>query len=71
VIVGARCTAVGADRFTQEYRLVSRASGAVAAEGGGVLVAFDYSTGRKTGLPEPIRAAIEALEGWADGAPRP
>jgi acyl-CoA thioester hydrolase len=63
VLVGARATEVAADRFTMEYRLVSRAQGEVAAEGGGVLVSYDYAAGRKAPLPEPVRAAIERLEG--------
>ncbi|HYJ79401.1 MAG TPA: thioesterase family protein [Longimicrobiaceae bacterium] len=63
VAVGARTVEVGADRFTQEYRLVSRAQGAVAAEGGGVLVAYDYAAMRKVPLPERVRGAIRALEG--------
>lgn len=63
VLVGARTTAVGADRFTMEYRLVSRAQGEVAAEGGGVLVSYDYAAGRKAPLPEPVRAIIARLEG--------
>ena len=64
VLVGARVLDVGPDRFTQRYRLVSRRLGAVAAEGGGVLVSYDYAAGRKVPLPEPVRAAIHALEGW-------
>lgn len=68
VVVGARCTEVGADRFTQAYRLVSRARGEVAAEGGGVLVSYDYAAGRKAALPEEVRAAIHALEGWGPPA---
>lgn len=67
VVVGARCTDVGADRFRQAYRLVSRRLGDVAAEGAGVLVSYDYAAGRKVPLPEAVRAAIHALEGW--GAP--
>jgi acyl-CoA thioester hydrolase len=63
VLVGARTVEVGEDRFTQEYRLVSRAQGAVAAEGGGVLVAFDYAANRKVPLPDAVREAIRALEG--------
>jgi acyl-CoA thioester hydrolase len=62
VIVGARTTEVGEDRFTQEYRLVSRAHGEVAAEGGGILVAYDYTNARKVPLPAPVRAAIDRLE---------
>ena len=62
VLVGARTVEVAEDRFTQEYRLVSRAQGEVAAEGGGILVAFDYAANRKVPLPERVRAAIQLLE---------
>lgn len=64
VVVGARCTEAGEDRFRHEYRLVSRRLGEVAAEGAGVLVSYDYAAGRKAPLPAPVRAAIHALEGW-------
>jgi acyl-CoA thioester hydrolase len=67
VVIGARVTEVGADRFTQEYRFVSRAQGEVGAEGGGVLVAYDYAAGRKTPLPVSVREAIHALEGSISG----
>jgi acyl-CoA thioester hydrolase len=63
VHVGARTVEIGTDRFVMEYRLVSETLQAVAAEGGGTLVAFNYRDGRKTSLPEEIRAAIEALQG--------
>jgi acyl-CoA thioester hydrolase len=63
VIVGARAAEVGEDRFTHEYRLVSRALGEVAAEGGAVLVAYDYGNARKAVLPDAVRRAIERLEG--------
>jgi len=62
VLVGARTVEVAADRFTQEYRLVSRAQGEIAAEGGGILVSFDYAANRKVPLPERVRSAIQALE---------
>lgn len=62
VVVGARATEVGGDRFTHEYRLVSRAMGDVAAEGTALLVSYDYAAGRKTPLPAEVRAAIQALE---------
>ncbi len=69
VRVGARTVDVGDDRFTQEYRLVSLAQGEVAAEGGGVLVSFDYAASRKVPLPPRIREAIRALE--SSGRPSP
>jgi acyl-CoA thioester hydrolase len=62
VLVGARTVDVAEDRFTQEYRLVSRAQGEVAAEGGGVLVSYDYANSRKVPLPERVREAIRMLE---------
>ena len=62
VRVGARTVEVGEDRFTHEYRLVSRTHGEVAAEGTAVLVAYDYHAGRKAPLPDGVRRAIEALE---------
>ena len=61
--VGARVTEVGEDRFVMEYRLVSRKLGAVAAEGGGTLVSYDYDAQRKVPLPERVRQAIAGLEG--------
>ena len=62
VAVGARVTEVEEDRFSMEYRLVSRARGEVAAEGTGVLVSFDYEAQRKVPLPEGVRRAIEEME---------
>jgi acyl-CoA thioester hydrolase len=62
VRVGARVTGIGADRFDMEYRLVSSAQDAIAAEGTGTLVAFDYQANRKVPLPAEVRAAIERLQ---------
>jgi acyl-CoA thioester hydrolase len=69
VRVGARTTSLGEDRFTMEYRLVSMEQREVAAEGGGVLVSFDYGAGSKATLPEGVRRAIERLEGGTPGGP--
>jgi acyl-CoA thioester hydrolase len=62
VAVGARVTEVGEDRFSMEYRLVSRKLGEVAAEGTGVLVSFDYDAQRKVPLPQEVRRAIAEVE---------
>ena len=67
VTVGARVTEMGDDRFTMEYRVVSRKLADVAAEGSGVLVAYDYRTLRKAILPAEVRAAIERMEGRTGG----
>ena len=61
VLVGARVTELGDDRFTHEYRLVSLALDDVAAEGAGVIVAYDYAAAAKCKIPADVRARIEAL----------
>lgn len=66
VRVGARVSDVRDDRFTMEYRVVSGRDGAVAAEGSGVVVSFDYGAGRKAVLPQPVHDAIRRLEGRAE-----
>ena len=63
VQVGARATTVGDDRFAMAYRIVSLSADAVAADGGGVVVAYDYRSRRKTMLPAEVRRGIVALDG--------
>jgi acyl-CoA thioester hydrolase len=63
VLVGARVSQLGDDRFTHEYRLISRALEEIAAEGSGVVVAYDYGARAKCAIPPAVRARIEALEG--------
>lgn len=62
VTVGARVTEMETDRFTMEYRVVSREQDSVAAEGTGVVVSFDYEAEEKTALPESVRAGVRDLE---------
>ncbi len=64
VHVGARTTEVQPDRFVMEYRVVSELHGSMAADGGGVLVAYDYSAGRKAVLPDSVRQEIARVEKW-------
>jgi acyl-CoA thioester hydrolase len=61
--VGARTAEVREDRFVMEYRVVSTAQEAVAAEGGAVVVCYDYGSSAKAPLPATVRRAIEGLEG--------
>lgn len=61
--VHARATLVDEDRFTMEYRILSDQLGAVAAEGGGVVVAYDYAHARKARLPDAVRARIREIDG--------
>ena len=61
VRVGVRTSSVEEDRFAHEYIVVSRTSGAVVAEGTGVVVSYDYGAGRKAPIPPAVRAAIDGL----------
>jgi len=62
ISVGARVTETQDDRFTMEYVIVSHAHNAIAAEGDGVVVAFNYRDNKKTSLPAEIKKRIEELE---------
>ena len=62
VEVGARVSKIEADRFTMEYTVVSLTAGAVAAEGSGIIVSFDYKEGKKTAIPAVVRQGVEKLE---------
>jgi acyl-CoA thioester hydrolase len=63
VSVGARVSDLQADRFTMSYEVRSqRLGGAVAAEGIGLVVAYDYRSLAKAALPEEIVSRIHDLE---------
>jgi acyl-CoA thioester hydrolase len=62
VVVGTRISAVAEDRVTFQHRIVSQRLNRVAAEGEGIVVAFDYRTGQKAALPDEVRRRIEAHE---------
>jgi acyl-CoA thioester hydrolase len=63
VQIGARVTDIQPDRVTLEFKLVSEKLNAVACEGQGVVVSYDYRAGTKAPIPDSIRKAIEELEG--------
>src|SRR5262249_49724906 len=62
VTVGARVSEVGEDRFTMLYEVRSEKLARVAAEGGGIVVSFDYRSGAKAPLPDEVRSRIAELE---------
>ena len=61
-LVATRVPQVGQDRFDMAYRVASRTSGELVAEGMATIVSYDYTAGRKVPLPEAVRAAIALLE---------
>ena len=62
ITVATRVSALEGDRFTMLYEVKSAALGRIAAEGSGLVVAFDYRTLAKAPLPEIIRSRISQLE---------
>jgi acyl-CoA thioester hydrolase len=62
VLVGGRATEVGVDRFTMSYAVVSTVADELAAEGTGLIVAYDYGRREKCPLPDDVRRKIEVLE---------
>lgn len=62
VLVAARASEVGEDRFTMQYQVWSKRTGEIVAEGTGVVVYHDYPAGAKTPLPVPVRSGVAALE---------
>jgi acyl-CoA thioester hydrolase len=63
VLIGAAVPAVDDDRFTMRYAVASRRHRRIAAEGEGLIVAYDYRQLRKAPLPAEIRERIHELEG--------
>ena len=62
VSIGARVSEIEDDRFVMKYVAVSHRHEKAAAEGEGLIVAYDYRALRKAALPEEIRKRIETLE---------
>lgn len=61
VLAGARVSDLGEDRFTMEYRVVSVDQEAVAAEGDGLVVSYDYRAGAVVPLPESVVEGVRRL----------
>jgi acyl-CoA thioester hydrolase len=61
--VGVRAGDLEEDRFLMYFRIVSLRHSRIAAEGDGLIVAYDYRTYRKAPLPSAVRTQIDQLEG--------
>ncbi len=62
VSIGTRISEIGEDRFTMETRIVSHRQAQVAAEAQSVIVMLDYTTQKKTPVPDALRQRIHELE---------
>ncbi len=58
VSVGARVSFIEEDRFGMDYVVVSHKLGVVAAQGDGLIVAYDYRKGGKAQIPEELKQKI-------------
>jgi acyl-CoA thioester hydrolase len=65
VVVGTRITSIGRTSLTMDHVILGLAAGQVVAEGGSVLVVYDYAADRPIPVPDDLRARIEAIEGGA------
>jgi acyl-CoA thioester hydrolase len=63
VTIGTRVTRIGNSSIKMEQRIVSRASGQIAAGAEAVTVIVDYATGAAVRVPDEIRAKIADVEG--------
>lgn len=62
LLVSACTTRLGRSSFTVKHGVWSTTRGELAARGEAVVVTFDYHTRKAIPVPEPIRAAIVALD---------
>lgn len=62
ILVGAKATTIETDRFIMEYRVVSTKRQKIAAEGDGVIVAFNYRDNQKAILTDELRQRILTIE---------
>ncbi len=62
VLVGTRVVELALTRFTMEYRVVSRALDALAADGTGTIVPFNYVEGKKADVPAAVAERIRARD---------
>lgn len=65
VRIGIRSSRIGRTSIAFEHRIVSVEQRALAAEGTSTTVVYDYTAKRPSPVPDNLRRAIEALEGWS------
>jgi acyl-CoA thioester hydrolase len=63
VHVGVRVERIGTSSFRMDHVVVSEAQKVVAADVRSTVVVVDYKRNKAVPVPEPVRAAIEKIEG--------
>jgi acyl-CoA thioester hydrolase len=59
VHIGVRVENLSSDRFTHIYTVVSENHNAIAAEGDGKIIYYDYQANAKCALPSSLRTQLE------------
>jgi acyl-CoA thioester hydrolase len=67
VLIGAKVVSIGEDRFVMNHLVVSKKYEKVAAEGDGMIVAFNYREGKKVTIPEVVKQRILDIQKLAPG----
>ena len=67
VLIGAKVVSIEDDRFVMNHLVVSKKHQKVAAEGDGVIVAFNYREGKKVTVPEVMKQRIIDIQKSAPG----
>jgi acyl-CoA thioester hydrolase len=60
--IAARSSILSAKKFSMEYTIYSKHHDAIVADGGGLLVYYDYKLGKSCDIPESIADAMNELE---------
>lgn len=63
VIIAVRANELEVDRFNMECKIYSQRHQRLVAIANGLIVTFDYQTGKKANIPDEVRQKIIALEG--------
>ncbi len=66
--IATRARILSAKTFNMEYTVFSEKHAAIAAEGEGLIVYYDYANGTSCEIPAAIVTAVEALEGGLSGS---
>jgi len=62
IYIAARSKVLSPKKFEMEYAVYSDSFGGIAAEGRGLLVYYDYNSGKSCAIPQQIVVAISNLE---------
>ena len=62
IYIAGCSTILSSKKFRMDYVVLSESLDSVVAEGQGLLVYYDYNTGKSCQIPEQIAAAINSLE---------